>query len=321
MYNLLMVGATDYWTERDIAEFEWARFLEHTQEAIAEQFKQLTPDRIAELLAMPALFAVEFSGNPAVRARSPQDFAHVGRIVEIRRRGQEVQFKFELDQAVGPIPMGLIAEAAWDLDINVKSNENHRSHWALKDVDLVQVLRDRGVRFAGVTAEVAAEIEALEPAKPSRGGARPKVFLVHGRDDGLKNEVALWLHRIGMDEVILHEQPNQGRTIIAKFRDVATTAAFAVVLATPDDVGGLTTAGEMRSRPRQNVVLELGFFIGALGPERVAALVSGDDIEMPSDYDGVLYTRYDKAGGWKLALLKEFQAAGIPFDASAAIGR
>lgn len=322
MYNLLMVGAANYWTERDTAEFEWGRFLEHTQEAIAEQFKPLTPERIADLLAMPALFATEFSGNAAVRARNPDECAHVGRITEIRRRGNEVQFKFELDLAVGPVPMELIAEAAWDLDINVKSNENHRSHWAVKDVDLARVLGDRGVSFAGgVAPEVAAEIEGLAPAAPGRSGPRPKVFIVHGRDDGLKNEVALWLHRIGMDEVILHEQPNQGRTIIAKFRDLAADAAFAVVLATPDDVGGLAGAESMQPRARQNVVLELGFFIGALGPARVAALVAGDDIETPSDYDGVLYTRYDKAGGWKLALLKEFLAAGIPFDATAAIGR
>ncbi|MBD58528.1 MAG: nucleotide-binding protein containing TIR-like domain protein [Citromicrobium sp.] len=322
MYNLLMVGAANYWTERDTAEFEWTRFLEHTQDAIAEQFNPLTPDRIAELLTMPALFAVEFSNNAAVRARNPDEFAHVGRIVEIRRRGNDVQFKFELDRAVEPVPMEVIADAAWDLDINVKLNENHRSHWAVKDVDLLRVLSGRGVRLTeGVTREVAAEIKALAPAAPGSGDVRPKVFIVHGRDDGLKNEVALWLHRIGMDEVILHEQPNQGRTIIAKFRDLAADAVFAVVLATPDDVGSLSGAEKMCPRPRQNVVLELGFFIGALGPERVAALVAGDDIEMPSDYDGVLYTRYDNAGGWKLALLKEFLAAGIPFDATAAIGR
>lgn len=321
MYNLLMVGAADYWTERDTAEFEWDRFLQHTQEAVAEHFRPLTAERIDELLAMPTLFAVEFSSNHAVRARNPKEMAHVGRIIEIRRRGNEVQFKFELDETVGPIPMEVVAESAWDLDINVKFNENHRSHWAVKDVDLVRVLGERGIRMAeAVAPEVAAGIEALAAPVPERGAPRPKMFIVHGRDDALKNEVALWLHRIGMDEVILHEQPNQGRTIIAKFRDHAADAAFAVVLATPDDVGGLAAGGDMRPRARQNVVLELGFFVGALGPERVAALLAGD-VEMPSDYDGVLYTPYDRAGGWKLALLREFRAAGIPFDAAAAVAR
>lgn len=319
MYNLLIVGAADYWTGRTTAEYEWGRFLEHTLEAVADRFRPLTDERIAELLRLPALFAVEFSANADVRARNPEEFAHVGRLLEIRRRGKEVQFKYELDPDVPPIPMNVIAEAAWDLDIGVKG-ENHRSHWAVREVDLLAVLAARGVALAlpAVAPEIAAQIEALRPAAPERGAPRPKVFIVHGRDDGLKNEVAHWLHPIGMDEIILHEQANQGRTIIAKFRDLAADAAFALVLMTPDDIGGLA-GGQASPRARQNVVMELGFLLGALGPERVAALVSGAGLELPSDYDGVVYTPYDAPGAWKLTLLREFKALGIPFDPLAAI--
>lgn len=319
MYSLLMVGAADYWTARTTAEFEWGRFLEHTQEAVADRFRPLTDERIAELLGMPALFATEFSANAEARARHPEEFAHLGRLLEIRRRGNEVQFKYELDPGVAPIPMSLIAEAAWDLDIGLKG-ENSRSHWAVKDVDLRAVLATRGMVSSAqsVAPEIAAQIRALGGGAPGRDTSRPKVFIVHGRDDGLKNEVARWLHRIGMDEIILHEQANQGRTIIAKFRDLAAGAVFAVVLMTPDDVGGLA-GGQASPRARQNVVMELGFFLGALGPDRVAALVAGHPLELPSDYDGVVYTPYDAPGAWKLSLLREFKALGIPFDPFAAI--
>ena len=103
--------------------------------------------------------------------------------------------------------------------------------------------------------------------------------------------------------VVLHEQPNEGRTIIEKFEDFAHVG-FAVVLLTPDDTGRLQDdAGEYRPRARQNVIFEFGYFIGKLGRERVCALVQGD-LERPSDYDGVLYIQLDDSEGWKMRLVR-----------------
>jgi predicted nucleotide-binding protein len=70
------------------------------------------------------------------------------------------------------------------------------------------------------------------------------------------------------------------------------------------------TGGDVAMRPRQNVVFELGFFIGVLGPERVVALVKGK-IERPSDFDGVVYIPFDEHSGWKVALVRELEAAGF----------
>lgn len=147
--------------------------------------------------------------------------------------------------------------------------------------------------------------------------ARPKVFVVHGRDDAVKHEVARFLERIGLEATILHEQPNGGRTLITKFQEVAKDVTFAVVLMTPDDVGAL--AGEaQRPRARQNVVLELGFFLGKMPAGRVCALVKGD-LDRPSDYDGVAYISLDANGGWKTQLMRELMHAGIPFNAEHAL--
>lgn len=140
-----------------------------------------------------------------------------------------------------------------------------------------------------------------------------RVFIVHGHDDGLKETVARYLSKLEMTPVILHEQPNQGRTIIEKFERLADVD-FAVVLFTPDDVGyPVNKVEQARSRPRQNVVLELGFFMGALGRQRVCVLYSGD-IELPSDYAGVLYLPLDPAGAWRFLLAKEMRASGIEVD-------
>lgn len=139
-----------------------------------------------------------------------------------------------------------------------------------------------------------------------------KVFIVHGHDGEPREAVARCLERLGLDAVILHERPNKGRTIITKFREEAAGVGFAVVLMTPDDVGKAEKATDLRPRARQNVVFELGFFIGALGPDRVAALVKGD-IERPSDFDGVVYISLDDAD-WQMRLGRELQAAGYHID-------
>jgi predicted nucleotide-binding protein len=145
-----------------------------------------------------------------------------------------------------------------------------------------------------------------------------KIFIVHGRDDGSKERVARFISTVGLQPIILHEQPNEGRTIIEKF-ETHSNVAFAVVILTPDDVGGLADdADNLRPRARQNVVFELGFFIGKLGRTRVAALHK-ERLELPSDYSGVVYIEFDTGSAWKFSLVKELKAAGFDVDANKAL--
>ena len=156
---------------------------------------------------------------------------------------------------------------------------------------------------------------------PSAGANGPEianeVFIVHGSDDGAKETVARFLTKLGLDPIVLHEQPNQGRTIIEKFEQYAKVG-FAVVLLTPDDSYTDThQSGNSRLRPRQNVILELGFFIGKLGRDLTCALRKGD-VELPSDYNGILYISMDNEA-WKLALVRELKQAGLEVDANLAL--
>ncbi len=139
-----------------------------------------------------------------------------------------------------------------------------------------------------------------------------RVFVVHGHDGEPREAVARFLESLDFDVVILHEQANRGRTIIEKFEEHADVG-FAVVLLTPDDVGSSATDERRRARARQNVILELGYFLGRLGRSRVVALMRGD-LEIPSDVLGVVYTPYDNAGAWKLALAHELIAAEYEVD-------
>jgi predicted nucleotide-binding protein len=161
--------------------------------------------------------------------------------------------------------------------------------------------------------EVGASVGQRNTVKePSVNSHRPKVFIVHGHDDGVKSAVARFVERLGLEAVILHEKASKGRTIITKFREESHGAAFAVVIMTPDDLGRAETEAELQPRARQNVVFELGFFIGKLGPERVVALVKGN-VRRPSDFDGVVYVALD-AADWRVKLGQEFKAAGIAVD-------
>jgi predicted nucleotide-binding protein len=150
-----------------------------------------------------------------------------------------------------------------------------------------------------------------EPLQFSR-----KIFVVHGREGEDREAVARFLQRLDLEPVILHELPNKGRALITKFGEEAADIGFAVVLMTPDDIGGLQEGGDQRPRARQNVIFELGFFIGALGPARVAALI-GQDVERPSDFDGVVYIPIE--ADWRLPLCRELKAAGYEIDVNKAL--
>ena len=139
-----------------------------------------------------------------------------------------------------------------------------------------------------------------------------RVFVVHGRDDGAKEAVARFVMLIGMQPVILHEQASVGMTILEKLIANADVG-YAVVVLTADDLGRAKSEETENLRARQNVILELGYFLGRLGRERVMAILE-DGVEIPSDYMGVVYAPLDDRGAWRQTLAKEMQAAGYVID-------
>jgi predicted nucleotide-binding protein len=139
-----------------------------------------------------------------------------------------------------------------------------------------------------------------------------RVFIVHGHDGEARESVARFLAYIGLEPVILHEQANRGRTIIEKV-EVYSDVGFAVVLLTPDDEGRSRGADTLESRARQNVLLELGYFLARLGRENVCTFKRGD-LEIPSDFAGVVWSVMDDGGAWKQKLAKELTAADYQID-------
>ena len=124
-----------------------------------------------------------------------------------------------------------------------------------------------------------------------------RVFIVYGHDIAARNSLELILRRIHVEPIILENIPGVGDTLIEKLESL-TDADFACVLLTPDDIGTAKgTPDDLRPRARQNVVLELGMVLSRLGRHRVAILVKGDELEKPSDIDGLIYIPYESEVG------------------------
>jgi predicted nucleotide-binding protein len=143
------------------------------------------------------------------------------------------------------------------------------------------------------------------------------VFVAHGHDPAVKHQVARFVEQIGCKPIILDEQVDAGlNTIFQKLAQHADKVSYAIVLLTPDDLTQDRT-GKQATRARQNAILELGYFIGKLGPENVCVAKKGD-VELPSDISGVLYLDLED-GEWKLNLARKLKKAGLPVHGDALI--
>jgi CheY-like chemotaxis protein len=126
-----------------------------------------------------------------------------------------------------------------------------------------------------------------------RSPALPTPFIVHGHDEATKLAVKNYIQNtLKLPEpIVLHEQPSAGRTIIEKFEYYAAQSTLIFVLLTPDDIAAPASASnDEKRRARQNVIFELGYFIGTLGRSsgRILLLYKGA-LELPSDLAGVCY--------------------------------
>ena len=142
-----------------------------------------------------------------------------------------------------------------------------------------------------------------------------KVFVIHGHDEEMKRSVQLFLTRANLTDIVLHEQLDKNQTIIEKLIEVGSTVSYAIALLSPDDIQADGTF-----RARQNVILEIGYFMGKLGRERLRLLVK-ENVVIPTDLQGILYDNYNSSGTWQIKLLREMKDVGIPIDIDSVINK
>jgi predicted nucleotide-binding protein len=119
-----------------------------------------------------------------------------------------------------------------------------------------------------------------------------RVFVVHGHDDIARLTLTRFLESLGLKPIVLQEKENEGQTIIEKIEKQSNRVGYAFVILTPDDLGGKSRR-ELKHRARQNVILELGYFMGKIGRKRTCCITK-KTVEFPSDMHGVVYVPFDK---------------------------
>jgi predicted nucleotide-binding protein len=174
--------------------------------------------------------------------------------------------------------------------------------------------------FAFSNGSASAGSASALPVPASGAGPMPagQVFVVHGRDETLKEAVAELLERAGSHEVtIVNERPSDRRMLVERFDELASESRYAVVLLTADDVGAPRLDSEREPyyspRARQGVVFEMGILVAALTPRCMCVLYE-DGVELPFDMDGIAYVRLDLAGTWQSKLLLHMRNAGFDYD-------
>ncbi len=121
-----------------------------------------------------------------------------------------------------------------------------------------------------------------------------------------------FLITLGLKPIILNELPLHGETIIENIENYSDTE-FAIILMTGDDLGRSKKEAKSKRRARQNVILELGYFLAKLGRNNIS-IICENGIELPSDINGILYIIYSDSNSWKLRLANELSSRGFKVD-------
>ncbi len=268
--------------------------------------------RIKELEAFDPQSVQRRFTDPNVTAL---ETAIAGTLSAIFGHGTVEYDRYEMATRLDHGPVSMVA----DLDFGGGSSRRDDSHEARQYVaegkQQAIVLLRQAIQSIEEEIEDQDQDQAPSPIRRAPPRKLSKVFVVHGHDEAALHSVARFLEQLGLDAIVLREQPDQGRTIIEKFEDCAAEVGFAVVLLTPDDLGAAPAAPARAPWARQNVVFELGYFAGRLGRGRTCLMRKGD-VEIPSDLYGVIYTDLDPSEAWKMKLVKELRAAGLDFDAN-----
>ena len=151
MYHLLVTSNVGAW---DLPSYEYTpdRYLEYTSTWVQEKYKKLSASVIEELRSFPALFAYEDESQEA----------RVGYMRHVRERHRSIQLEYQFEPGIPAFPFSKLAELKTKL--HIERNEMNRTHWAIKEKDLFEVLVSAGVAgsFFANTGGKAGRVEEMQ---------------------------------------------------------------------------------------------------------------------------------------------------------------
>lgn len=134
MYNLVVSGNDTAW-ELPAYEFPRIRYLEYTTDSLRDAHQELSTKVVSDLKSYPTLFLYERYDKNAL----------VGYVRDIKERGNSVAIEYEFDPEIAPIPGSRIRDLAPHLQIEENRGEQYRTHWAIKPVNLLELLNAEGL--------------------------------------------------------------------------------------------------------------------------------------------------------------------------------
>jgi hypothetical protein len=140
MYNLLVTASTGAW-DLPAYEFDRTRFLEYTADSIKARLAKLDAQAQEELKSLPTLFTYEGDDEPV----------RVGYIRRIRERGRSVLIEYEFDENIPVFDFSKLKPLEVKLDIY--GWEMSRTHWAVKDEDLFELIASADLVDASYVGE------------------------------------------------------------------------------------------------------------------------------------------------------------------------
>ena len=136
MYNLLVTAVDGQW-KKGAYELERGRCVnEYTDDDIIKKYGALGRQAVEALLMAPCLFAYETQ-----KPRTPA--AHLGWLTRIKAGAATVRIEYEIEATLPAVTAAKIEKLKSELDIT--NWELSRTHWAAKDVSLIQVLMTAGI--------------------------------------------------------------------------------------------------------------------------------------------------------------------------------
>ena len=125
---------------------------------------------------------------------------------------------------------------------------------------------------------------------------KPKVFIASSSSsDGIK--IAEYL-QVGLDTVTESTIWSQGSFSLTggyleSLIKFAPQYDYAIIVLTPDDL--ITKKGQTENSPRDNVIFELGLFMGSIGRDHTFIVKCRDDkLDLPSDLDGIAKAEFNR---------------------------
>jgi predicted nucleotide-binding protein len=214
--------------------------------------------------------------------------------------------------------LGSIILSGKEIDYQPCKPCNGKGYYGYTESNTCKVCKGTGLIPLGAAIKIIPASQphnAPPPFLPKSAIVKNKVFIVHGQNLSVRDAIDLYLTKeLKIPTVVMQAGHFGGRTLPEKFEELASTCSFAIFILTADDILHDQSNNKHLKRARQNVVLEVGYFWGALGRRnKVAFLVDQDpQMELPSDIQGV---------GWipitpdlaetKMKLRKELEAVQL----------